>query len=131
MAERYPLIARRPAILWCHSFSVWEPLWWSTQINCVDQPSSIWSRSIKSNKWEKLLKKDLFEIYISPISSEIEDVSPKDELTSSEISITSALCDCSLTGDFIFQSVFKDDDFQVVPTEYVIKRLCYMLSFSK
>ena len=66
-----------------------------------------------------------------PISSEIQDVSSKDESTSSDISIRSPLCDYTLTGDLVLRSVSQDDAFQAMSTESVIKSLCYTFSFSK
>lgn len=65
-----------------------------------------------------------FEIYLFPISSEIQDESRKDESTSSEISVRSPLCDFTLTGDLVLTSVSQDDAFQAISTKSVIKSLC-------
>ncbi|XP_055250007.1 LOW QUALITY PROTEIN: heat shock transcription factor, Y-linked-like [Moschus berezovskii] len=55
------------------------------------------------------------------ISSEIQDVPPKDESTGSETSIRSPLCDYTLTEDSVLRSKIEEDAFQALFEEVVIK----------
>ena len=65
------------------------------------------------------------------ISSEIQDVPPKDESTGSETSIRSSLFDYTLTGDKVLRSVIEEYAFQALYEKVVIKRPRYTFSVSK
>ena len=65
------------------------------------------------------------------ISSEIQDVPPKDESTGSETSIRSSLYDYTLTGDKVLRSVIEEYAFQALYEKVVIKRPRYTFSVSE
>ena len=65
------------------------------------------------------------------ISSEIQDVPPKDESTGSETSIRSSLFDYTLTGDKVLRSVIEEYAFQALYEKVVIKRPRYTFSVSE
>ena len=65
------------------------------------------------------------------ISSEIQDVPPKDESTGSETSIRSSLYDYTLTGDKALRSVIEEYAFQALYEKVVIKRPRYTFSVSE
>ena len=65
------------------------------------------------------------------ISSEIQDMPPKDESTGSETSIRSSLYDYTLTGDKVLRSMIEEYAFQALYEKVVIKRPRYKFSVSK
>ena len=65
------------------------------------------------------------------ISSEIQDVPPKDESTGSETSSRSSLFDYTLTGDKVLRSVIEEYAFQSLYEKVVIKRPRYTFSVSE
>ena len=65
------------------------------------------------------------------ISSEIQDVPPKDESTGSETSIRSPLCDYTLTEHSVLRSMVEEAAFQALFEEVVIKMPCYTFSVSE
>ena len=64
------------------------------------------------------------------ISSEIQDIPPKDESTGSETSIRS-LYDYTLTGDKVLRSMIEEYAFQALYEKVVIKRPHYTFSVSE
>ena len=64
------------------------------------------------------------------ISSEIQDVPPKDESTGSETSIRT-LYDYTLTGDKVLRSMIEENAFQALYEKVVIKRPHYTFSVSE
>ena len=54
------------------------------------------------------------------ISSEIQDVPPKDESTGSETSIRSPLCDYTCTEDSVLRPMVEEAAFQALFEEVVI-----------
>ncbi|ELK08461.1 Heat shock transcription factor, Y-linked [Pteropus alecto] len=63
-------------------------------------------------------------------SSEIQDDSSKDEATGSASSITSLLCDHTLTGALDLRSVSTESDFQTFSTLSLIRRTCHTFCVS-
>ncbi|XP_032315343.1 heat shock transcription factor, Y-linked-like [Camelus ferus] len=59
------------------------------------------------------------------VSSEIQDVSPKDGPNGSGKSCRSLLCDQTISGDLVFRSMIEENAFQTLCEEFLIKRPCY------
>lgn len=78
-------------------------------------------QGVKSNKWEKSQKKDLFGM--APIPFEIQGMSPEDESTSSEISIRSPLWEYTIPRELVLRPMIQEDAIQGLSTESVIKKL--------
>uniref|UniRef100_A0A5G2QLC4 HSF-type DNA-binding domain-containing protein n=1 Tax=Sus scrofa TaxID=9823 RepID=A0A5G2QLC4_PIG len=63
--------------------------------------------------------------------SEIQGVSPKDESTGSESSITSPWCDNSITGDLDLRSQIEEKAFQALSEGSLMKEPCHTLCASE
>lgn len=100
-----------------------------TVYQCRSAKQELKLQCVKSDKWGKSLKKDLFDM--AHISSEIQGVYPKDESVGSETPIRPPSCDYTLTGDQVLKYITQDDAFQALYAESVIKRPCYTFSVFK
>uniref|UniRef100_A0A8C8ZL58 HSF-type DNA-binding domain-containing protein n=1 Tax=Prolemur simus TaxID=1328070 RepID=A0A8C8ZL58_PROSS len=65
------------------------------------------------------------------VSSEIQDVSPKDESTGSEASIRSPFREHTFPGDLDLRSMIEENAFQVLSERSLVKRPRYTFSASK
>ncbi|NP_001412324.1 heat shock transcription factor, Y-linked isoform 5 [Pongo abelii] len=65
------------------------------------------------------------------VSSETQDVSPKDELTGSEASTSSPVCEHTFPGDSDLRSMIEENAFQVLSQGSLLKRPRYTVCVSE